>query len=148
MLGALGWYWWLHGGVNRTALVVRRTPVWGAVAVVGFVAVATWLIYTLLTTHTDSIVPLGDALTTALSLGAQMMLNRKWIDNWWLWIAADVLYITKGLYLTAILYVLFLTMCFIGLRQWCQAAKDAEAAGGVADLAEAAVEPVAEGSAR
>ena len=40
VLGALGWYWWLHGGANRTALVVRRTPVWGAIAVIGGVASA------------------------------------------------------------------------------------------------------------
>lgn len=29
LLGVGGWWMWLHGGVNRTALVVRRTPVWG-----------------------------------------------------------------------------------------------------------------------
>lgn len=88
---------------------------------------ATWAIHALLTSHTDSTVPLGDALTTALSLGAQLMLNLKWIGNWALWITADVIYIGlylhKGLYLTAGLYGLFLAMCVIGLRQWlCVAA--------------------------
>ena len=126
-LGALGWYWWLHGGSNREALVVHRTPRWAWIAVLACVAGATGIIYLLLTSHTDSVVPTGDALTTSLSLGAQIMLNRKWIGNWWLWITADVLYIGlyayKGLYLTSILYVLFLTMCIIGLRQWRAAAR-------------------------
>lgn len=66
--------------------------------------------------------PWGDATTTALSLGAQVMLNRKWIGNWLLWICADAIYIGlyayKGLYLTAGLYGLFLAMCFVGVAQW------------------------------
>lgn len=125
-LGAIGWYWWLHGGADRTALVVRKTPEWAWRWILLFVGVATWAIHALLTSHTDSTVPFGDALTTALSLGAQIMLNRKWIGNWALWITADVIYIGlylhKGLYLTAVLYVLFLAMCVIGLRQWLRAA--------------------------
>ena len=68
-----------------------------------------------------------DAITTALSLVAQFMLSRKWIANWWLWIAADVisipLYIYKELYLTAGLYFVFLIMCIIGLREWKRAAR-------------------------
>lgn len=132
VLGALGWYWWLRGGENRSALQVRRTPTVGWVGVVAMVAVGTWVIWATLATHTDSSVPWGDAATTALSLGAQLMLNRKWIGNWLLWITADVLYIGlyayKGLYLTAGLYGLFLAMCFVGLAQWRVAARTAEAA--------------------
>jgi nicotinamide mononucleotide transporter len=125
VLGVLGWYWWLHGGADRTALRVRRTPRWGWAAVLGFVGATTWVVYAVLTSHTDSVVPFGDAVTTALSLGAQLMLNRKWIGNWWLWIVADILYIglytVKGLYLTAILYTVFLAMCLAGLVQWREA---------------------------
>ena len=131
VLGALGWYWWLHGGHDRGALVVRETPRAAWLGVGAFVLVATGVVYALLTSHTDSSVPLGDAATTALSLGAQIMLNRKWIGNWWLWITADVLYIAlyahKGLYLTAVLYLGFLALCFLGLRQW-RAAMGAPAA--------------------
>lgn len=127
VLGALGWYWWLRGGKNHTALDVRPTPRWGWLVMAVLVIVGTALIWTLLSTHTDSTVPLGDATTTALSLGAQLMLNRKWIGNWILWIIADVIYIGlyayKDLYLTAGLYLLFLGMCFVGLAQWRTAAR-------------------------
>ena len=124
-LGVLGWYWWLHGGPERTALTVHRTPRAAllplAVGLVATTAVLTWV----LTTWTDSTVAVADSLTTAMSLTAQLMLNRKWIGSWWVWITVDVLYIGlyayKGLYLTAVLYLLFIAMCVQGLREWRRA---------------------------
>ena len=66
--------------------------------------------------------PLPDATTTALSVMAQFLLTWKFIENWYLWIAADVIYIplyfVKHLYFTSILYVIFLAICFEGLRHW------------------------------
>ncbi len=137
-LGALGWYWWLRGGPERTRLAVARTPraMWPALAV-GLVA-TTVLLTWLLTTYTDSTVAAADALTTAMSLTAQLMLNRKWIGSWWVWIAVDVLYVGlyayKGLHLTALLYLLFIGLCVRGLIEWRAAARaDAEALGPEAD---------------
>jgi nicotinamide mononucleotide transporter len=55
-------------------------------------------------------------------LAAQWLLNFKKIENWFFWIAADVIYVplyfAKHLDLTGIVYVLFLTMCFAGLVTW------------------------------
>lgn len=121
-LGLLGWYWWLHGGERRAQLRTRHTPkeVWVAAAVV--IAGGTVLLHWLLTIHTDSTVAGWDALTTTMSLVAQVMLNRKWIGNWFVWIAVDVIYVglyaAKGLWLTSVLYAVFLGLCVAGLRQW------------------------------
>jgi len=61
-------------------------------------------------------------LTTILSLTAQYLLTRKLIENWYIWITADIIYIglygSRGLYLTAALYALFLGLCLLGLRSW------------------------------
>jgi nicotinamide mononucleotide transporter len=66
--------------------------------------------------------PLSDAATTALSLCAQWLLNRKLLENWYFWIVVDVLYIPmyayKELYLTSLLYVVFLAMATMGLLEW------------------------------
>ncbi|GAB3679779.1 nicotinamide riboside transporter PnuC [Actinocorallia lasiicapitis] len=121
-LNAYGWWAWLHGGVNRTPEVVRRTTraEWAGLAV-GLVA-GTAAIHTILTTWTDSAVPFWDALTTSLSLAATYGQCRKLVESWWLWILADLIYIPlfahKQLYLTSALYLLFLGLCFVGLTSW------------------------------
>ena len=66
--------------------------------------------------------PFWDALTTALSLTATYGQCRKRLESWWLWIAADVVYVPlyayKELYLTSLLYLGFMTLCVLGLRGW------------------------------
>jgi nicotinamide mononucleotide transporter len=125
ILGFYGWWAWLHGGVDRTSPVVRATTrvEWLGLAVAG--ALLTGGLWLFLDRLTGSTVPLADALTTALSLLATYGQTRKLLESWWLWIAADLIYIPlygyKGLWLTAILYVVFLTLCVLGLRSWRRA---------------------------
>jgi nicotinamide mononucleotide transporter len=84
--------------------------------------IATLLLTAVLDRTTDSTVPFWDALTTALSLAATYGQCRKQVESWYLWIAADLVYVPlyayKGLYLTSILYAGFLLLCVVGLRAW------------------------------
>ena len=72
--------------------------------------------------YTSSDVPNIDAFLTATSLIATYMSAHKWIENWLVWAAVDViyigLYIFKDLHLTALLYGLFVILCVIGWHQW------------------------------
>lgn len=116
-----GWYEWLRGGQNRSSLQVSKTSIkmWMILISVGIAS--TWMLSLYLTRIHDT-APFLDALTTVLSLIAQYLLNLKRIENWWIWITADVIYIGlymyKGLYLTSILYAIFILMCIAGLRAW------------------------------
>jgi nicotinamide mononucleotide transporter len=66
--------------------------------------------------------PVPDATSTALSVAAQSLLSLRLIQNWYLWIAADLIYVplymAKGLYFTSILYAVFLVLCAAGLVRW------------------------------
>jgi len=146
VLGFAGWWQWLHGGRERSRLTVARSG-WPLLACcVVFAAAATWGLTVLLTAAHD-IAPFWDALTTAVSLAAQFLLNGKRIENWAFWMAADVvyipLYVVKRLDLTAVVYVLFLALCIAGLRSWRQVLRS-----GSASLASPQPAVVTDGSAR
>ncbi len=83
----------------------------------------TWPVLTyFLHRYTDSDVALWDGLVTALSLLAQYLLAKKKIENWWVWLIVNVitvgLMMVKSLWLTALLYVLFAVLSYVGLKAW------------------------------
>lgn len=75
-----------------------------------------------LSRFTDSTVPWADAFTTALSIVAMWMLARKYVEQWLVWIVADVacsiLYVYKDLWFTAGLYLAYAVIAVFGYRKW------------------------------
>ena len=117
-----GWYQWLHGGEAYQALRVSQLPwsgwVLSALAwVAGFIVIALFLSH-----YTDTDVAYSDGFLTAGSLVGQVLLARKKLESWYVWIAVDVLYIGLYLYkdltLTAVLYAVFVVMATLGLLAW------------------------------
>ena len=122
VISVFGWWNWLRGGAGHTELPISKTTRRSAVILAAVTAAATAILAITLRRFTNSTVPLGDGVTTALSLAAQYMLSRKLLENWWVWMSADVIYIAlycyKSLYLTAALYLLFFAMCIAGYAGW------------------------------
>jgi nicotinamide mononucleotide transporter len=121
VLGFLGWYWWKFGGDSRKELTVGRVSYLEMI----LLAIAAGIGTVFMTQYLESIkdaAPFLDAVTTISSLVAQYLLSRKYLENWYVWIVTDVvyiyLYIIKGLYLTSVTYIVFLILCFIGLVAW------------------------------
>ena len=130
---AKGWYDWRYGGADRTELPIsfltRRQSGALGVGLVAAVATVGWLF----ASYTDAHLPFWDAAASGTSVLAQLLLMRKKLENWYLWIAVDVLsvgiYLYKQVYLTAGLYVVFLALAVGGLRAWRHAAAASRAGG-------------------
>jgi len=77
---------------------------------------------------TDATHPIWDSAIAALSVAAQVLLMRRHLQTWYLWITVDVLaiglFMVKGLAPTAVLYAVFLVLAIIGLLQWRAAPRD------------------------
>jgi nicotinamide mononucleotide transporter len=135
VISILGWYWWARGRkgsevegekggireVKEELKVTRLKLRTGIILSVIFVLLYTamWLVLTRLT---DSPVPVRDSFITSLSIIATWMLARKIYEHWFLWIVvnstAAVLFLSRGLYPTVILYVIYGIMSFAGLVAW------------------------------
>src|SRR5450759_260154 len=143
-ISILGWYWWARGtrvhrsfsegggnkaqstesnieGEKKELQVTRLKLRTGIILTLIFVLlyIVMWLI---LTRFTDSPVPVRDSFITSLSIIATWMLARKIYEHWFLWIVVNftsaVLFLTRGLYPTVILYLVYGIMSFAGLIAW------------------------------
>ncbi|MFO1512391.1 MAG: nicotinamide riboside transporter PnuC [Verrucomicrobiota bacterium] len=120
-LGVYGWLNWLFGGEHRTTLKISRTTRTEWLILIAAIPLGTWGLREILIA-VNGAAPFWDSLTTVLSLAAQYLLCRKRFENWFFWIAADVIYVplyfSRHLPLTAVLYAVFLAMCLVGVREW------------------------------
>ena len=85
--------------------------------------VSLWaVIYWLLVSYTNSNVPLADSFTTALSLVGIWALAHKYLEQWFIWIAVDVvtcgLYFFKDIPFKASLYALYVVIAVFGYFKW------------------------------
>jgi len=80
------------------------------------------IIYWLLVTFTNSNVPLADSFTTALSIVGIWALAHKYLEQWFIWIAVDVvtcgLYFYKDIPFKASLYALYVVIAVFGYIKW------------------------------
>jgi nicotinamide mononucleotide transporter len=117
-----GWYSWLYGGEDHRALAVSRVPRRLALFLAAGGLAATGLIGFWLGRHTNEALPYLDGCTTSFSLVAQWMQARKHLENWLVWVAVDVIYVgmglSQGLTLTAALYLAYVGLAILGLRDW------------------------------
>jgi nicotinamide mononucleotide transporter len=81
----------------------------------------------ILSSYTDSKIPYWDAFTAAGGVVATWMIARKLLEQWFFWIVIDVistgLYLWQGLYVTTLLYLVYIIMAILGYRQWRRAWK-------------------------
>ncbi|MEG5041834.1 MULTISPECIES: nicotinamide riboside transporter PnuC [unclassified Microcoleus] len=114
-------YIWLQGGENSTEKPVCRISQRWLLLTAVLVAVGVFGLRTVLISLGGA-APFWDALTTILSAIAQLYLMERYLESWYLWIVADTIYVplyaSRGLYLTSILYAIFLFMAIHGLQNF------------------------------
>jgi nicotinamide mononucleotide transporter len=112
----------LYADAGRTVLPMTRTParLWPLLA--GLAVVASVLLGWSFARFTDAALPYLDSALTAVSLVAQWMMTRKLLEHWLVWIAVDLvyvpMYVSRQLYPTAALYLVFLGLAVAGYFAW------------------------------
>jgi nicotinamide mononucleotide transporter len=118
-----GWSQWLRGvRADGSALQVARLSRRGLVLTFAASALLWPATGLFLAHYTDTDVPWWDAFPTAVSLVGQFLLGRKYVENWAVWIVVNIvsvgLFAYKHLWLTVILYSVFVVLSVVGWRAW------------------------------
>jgi nicotinamide mononucleotide transporter len=117
-----GWSVWYFGRTGDEELPVS---VWGrrvhGIAIISIV-VASIVSGYLLARYSDAVYPYIDSLTTWGAIWATFLVARKVLENWWYWLVIDaasvVIYWSRDLQLTALLFVVYVVMIPFGLIAW------------------------------
>lgn len=125
-----GWWNWSRSETDNGEVAVELLSGSGRLLAIAAITVATLLWGALMHRYTTAALPWWDAFIAMTSVAAQWLLARRFLENWVLWIAVDVVaigvYATKGLVLTACLYTVFLIVSTIGLMSWAKAVRSAQ----------------------
>ena len=124
-----GWWAWRRNRADAGEIVVERlTPAGVVLWTCGSIAaILGWGL--MMSRLTDASFPWWDGAIAMLSVAAQILMTRRYLENWHWWIAVNMisipLYLKKDLNLTAGLYALFLALAIYGLLEWRRAEKRA-----------------------
>ena len=127
-----GWWHWAATRAVTGDIPVERLPARHLVllGVVSAAAIYGW--GTMMQRLTDASFPYWDASIAILSVVAQILLARRYVENWAIWILVDLIsigvYAAKGLWPTLGLYICFLIIATWGLIDWLQVERRARAA--------------------
>lgn len=117
-----GWYNWSQNKNNINKVIINRMSTLNRVWSVNVILFLYITISYILIHHTDASVPYADAFLTSICIVANFLLSKRKIENWYLWIFADFLYIGlfayKGLYVSSALYLVLGIIAMRGLYDW------------------------------
>lgn len=130
-MAVYGWHTWRHGRHGESALPVTS---WApaihlqAIAIIVVVAVINGY---LLDNWTNAAFPYIDSMTTWAAIWATFLVARKVLENWWYWLAIDIvsvfIYWQRDLQLTALLFAVYVVMIPFGLISWTRSRREARA---------------------
>ena len=124
IMNIYGWYYWLNGRKNKSAeevpvtrAAIRVLSVTLLISVVGIVFFGY-----ILENYTDAALPYWDSTTSVLSLSAMWLTAKKKLESWVLWLVVDIIasgvYVYKGIYFYALLYLAYIGMAISGYISW------------------------------
>lgn len=122
VMAVYGWHEWRKNGdaTEETGYKKLTTPIliYSVIA-----SIVLWIaIAYILVNYTDSPIPYTDAATTATSIVCTWLMAKKIVENWLFWIVIDfscvIIYFSRELYPTAVLFIIFTILAYIGLQEW------------------------------
>lgn len=124
IMAVYGWQQWKFGGSNNSGVLIRELTTRQNLLIITAVLAVSIISGWLLGQHTNAVWPYVDSFTTWGSVVTTIMVAKKVLENWLYWLVIDTisipLYIDRGLYLTAILFMAYIVIAIVGYLSWRQ----------------------------
>ena len=121
-IGLFGLYQWRFKADKKDALKITTWSVKDNLIVIGALVFLTSLSGYVLMIYTAAASPFIDAFTTWGAIAASYLVAKKILENWFYWFVIDFvsvfLFISRELYPTALLFIVYLVLVVIGYSAW------------------------------
>jgi len=117
-----GWFQWNKISEDKSKFIVRTWSIKQHLIVISSVIFLAYISGSLLNIYTEAALPFIDALTTWGAIIATYMVAKKLLENWIYWFVIDsisvLLFMSRGLYLTSVLFFVYLIIIYFGYKSW------------------------------
>ena len=127
-LNVYGWYYWKKGNQNQevpvTSMNIKNNLQLAIITGFGILIFGYFLqqLPNLIDGLAPASIPYWDATTSILSVTGMWLTTRKKIENWYYWLAVDIvasiIYMYKGIYFYSFLYGVYILMAVWGYLEW------------------------------
>lgn len=121
-MAVYGWWYWRHGSSGEQVLPVTRWPLWRHALALLVIVLCALVSGYLLSRHSQAAWPYLDSLVTWGAVVTTFMVARKVLENWAYWMVfnslAILLFLDRGMALTALLNVAYLIISVVGWTSW------------------------------
>lgn len=120
-MAVYGWLQWTRGRRDTGPVRVHTWPLKRHFSVIIGIALVS-MVFAWGLSNTDQALPLIDSAVTVGAVVTTWMVANKLLENWIYWFVIDgvsiYLYLSQGLVLYSLLFVVYLVLVVIGYRQW------------------------------
>lgn len=117
-----GWLQWRYGGDKHEGLSIKTLRAWQHGLILLLILLLAWLNGWYMQNYTAAAWPYVDSFTTWASILTTFMVIYKILENWIYWFVIDALsiylYLDRGLYLTVLLFLIYLVIVVFGFISW------------------------------
>lgn len=123
-MAVAGWYQWQHGGggTEDRRLKIVSMKWWHHFVLLALLMVLTMVNGYAMQAWTTAAYPFVDAFIAWGSVITTFLVIRKVLENWLYWVLFDgvaiFVYINRGLYMTALLFTLYIVIVIVGYVRW------------------------------
>lgn len=124
IMAIYGWYSWKYGNSKNKGddLSISSYGFLRNLQIIIVLLIISFILGYIMANYTKADFAYLDTFTTVFAVFATYMLTKKVLENWLYWVIIDsvsiYIYVYKGFYLTAILFVVYTVLAIFAFKQW------------------------------